>query len=164
MKTSEKIKIARKNKGLTQKELAIKAGAAQATINKIESDEIKNPSFDLAIKIAAALETDVFDLFCDEAVSNAHFEKSKKEIDRMKVLVLHSLDKYESNQIFLKQFEHNQEVAEDWKKFEEFKSHLLKFKTGVLEKLIEVGFCSHDDINEYRAYVLKKSIERTRGV
>ena len=163
MKTSEKIKIARKSKGLTQKELAIKAGAAQATINKIESDEIKNPSFDLAIKIATALETDVFHLFCDEAVSSAQFEKSKRETDRLKILALHALDKYESNQIFLKQFEHNQEVAEDWKKFKEYESHLMEFKTGVLEKLIEVGFCSHDDIKEFRAFVIKQRMEKTRG-
>jgi DNA-binding XRE family transcriptional regulator len=68
MKTSEKIKIARKAKGLTQKELALKVGAAQATINKIERDEIKNPSFDLAVKIANVLEKNVFELFSDESV------------------------------------------------------------------------------------------------
>jgi len=113
MKTSEKIKIARKSKGFTQKELAIKVGAAQATINKIESDEIKNPSFDLAIKIAAALETDVFNLFSDEEVSSTYSEISKREIDRLKILVLDSLDRYESNQIFLKQFGYDQEVPED---------------------------------------------------
>ena len=163
MKTSEKIKIARKSKGFTQKELAIKVGAAQATINKIESDEIKNPSFDLAIKIAAALETDVFHLFSDEVVSSAYLKISKKEIDRLKILVLHSLDRYESNQIFLKQFEHNQEVPEDWKKFEEYKTHLQEFKTGVLEKLIEVGFCSQDDIKDFRAFVIKQKIEKTKG-
>lgn len=163
MKTSEKVKLARKAKGLTQKELANNIGAAQATINKIESSSetgIKNTSFEMAVKIASALDVDVFELFGDETLKNTSLKVSDKEIDRLKILVFHSLDKYESNQIFLKQFEHDQENPEDWKKFDEYRLYLSEFKKGILEKLIEVGFCSQDDIKEYRSYLYKQANER----
>lgn len=85
MKTSEKIKIARKGKGLTQKELALKVGAAQATINKIERDEISNPSFDLAVKIANALDKNVFELFSDESVDTFNLPlNTANEINELK--------------------------------------------------------------------------------
>lgn len=163
MKTSEKVRLARKAKGMTQKELANCVGAAQATINKIESDSdtgIKNTSFELAVKIASALEVDVFSLFGDESIKNKSSKISDKEIDRMKILVFHSIDKYESNQIFLKQFDYNEQDPDDWKKFEEYRAYLSEFKKGILEKLIEVGFCTQEDIKEYREYLYKQANER----
>ena len=164
MKTSEKVRLARKAKGMTQKELANCVGAAQATINKIESDSdtgIKNTSFELAVKIASALEVDVFTLFGDESIKNKSSNASDKEIDRMKILVFHSIDKYESNQIFLKQFDYNEQDPEEWKKFDEYRLYLSEFKKGILEKLIEVGFCTQEDIKEYRTYINKQANERT---
>jgi DNA-binding XRE family transcriptional regulator len=91
MKTSEKIKSARKRKGLTQKQLAEIVGAATATINKIEADDtkdtsIKNASFNLAVKIAAALECNVFELFGDETLKNEPLNVSGNELDHIKSL------------------------------------------------------------------------------
>ena len=168
MKTSEKIKSARKRKGLTQKQLAEIVGAATATINKIEADDtkdtsIKNTSFNLAVKIATALECNVFELFGDETFENGFPKVSNKETDRLKVLAFHSLDKYFSNQIFLKQFEFEQDTPENDRKFDEYIFLLQELKKGIIEKLIEVGFCTQEEFKEYKEYVLKQHLEKIRG-
>lgn len=160
MITPNEFKALRISKGLTQKDLAQLVGTTQTTITNIEKGITKNPSIDIAIKIANALGKDVYSLFGDETLKNESLKVSENEIDRLKILVFHSLDKYESNQIFLKQFEHDQENSEDWKKFDEYRLYLSEFKKGILEKLIEVGFCTQEDIKEYRAYLYKQANER----
>jgi|GEM_PF-3393902 len=153
-------KALRVSKGLTQKELADIVGTTQTTITNIEKGITKNPSVDIALKIANALDKSIQQLFGQETFDGKIPEFDKKEIDRLKILVFHSLDKYESDQIFLKQFDYNQEDTADWEKFKEYERYLSEFKKGILGKLIEVGFCSHSDIKEYRAFVLKQAKER----
>lgn len=52
----KKIKELRKEKGLTQEELAIKSNVAYTTLTKVENDVIKNPSFETVAAIAKGLE------------------------------------------------------------------------------------------------------------
>lgn len=52
----KKIKELRKEKGLTQEELAIKSSVAYTTLTKVENDVIKNPSFETVAAIAKGLE------------------------------------------------------------------------------------------------------------
>lgn len=160
MGINEKLKAIRTIKKVTQKELADLIGVTQATITKIETGETKNPSIDIAIKISKALDADIFELFGDEMLKSQYSKTSDKELDRLKILAFHSLDKYESNQIFLKQFDYDQEDPEDWKKFEEYRLYLSEFKKGIFEKLIEVGFCTQEDIKEYREYLYEQANKR----
>jgi transcriptional regulator with XRE-family HTH domain len=59
---ADKIKEFRSKLGLTQEELAQKAGIPYATLSKIENDKVKNPTINTLIKIAQALEIKVDDL------------------------------------------------------------------------------------------------------
>ena len=59
---SQQIRKARKASGLTQVELADKAGVTQAYIAALENGTRKNPSLDLLRKLAKALKTDVAEL------------------------------------------------------------------------------------------------------
>lgn len=159
MKTSEKIKSARKRKGLTQKQLAEIVGAATATINKIEADDtkdtsIKNTSFNLAVKIATALDCDVFDLFGDETLKNESSKVSDKEIEKLKFIVFDSLDKFSTRQIFAKAMEENNENTEHYKEFNEFKDSILKIKTEILSILIEYRFCTIEDYDNWKMDIL----------
>jgi transcriptional regulator with XRE-family HTH domain len=52
----QKIKALRKEKGLTQEQLAIKAGVSYTTLTKVENGAIKNPSFETVAAIAKGLE------------------------------------------------------------------------------------------------------------
>ncbi|WP_286234142.1 helix-turn-helix domain-containing protein [Thalassotalea sediminis] len=58
MKLGEKIKQLRQQAGLTQPELAEKAGIEQSYLSKLENDK-GSPSFEILHKIASAFETDV---------------------------------------------------------------------------------------------------------
>ncbi|WP_018883465.1 helix-turn-helix transcriptional regulator [Paenibacillus massiliensis] len=60
-----KISEFRKKLGLSQLALSQKVGVARQTINLIENDKY-NPSLDLCIKIAKALNTDLNTLFWEE--------------------------------------------------------------------------------------------------
>lgn len=57
-----KLKELRKNKGITQEELAIKLGVTRQTINAIENEKY-NPTLELAINLAKFLKTPVEELF-----------------------------------------------------------------------------------------------------
>jgi DNA-binding XRE family transcriptional regulator len=151
MKLNEKLNKARINRGYTQLQLAEKVGASQATINKLEGGKIGSPSFELAIKIANALQIDVYELFGDGSIKNPVNSESEK--DKLKILVFHSLDKYISNQIFFRSTEYDENNPEHQKKFEEYKNHLKEFRKGMYETLVNVGFCTHEDIRAYRAYI-----------
>ncbi len=65
MELAEKIKTLRKQKGISQKELADLVGVAQASINKLEKGNTINPNVNIALKIAEVLETDIYELFSD---------------------------------------------------------------------------------------------------
>lgn len=51
-----KIRELRKQKKLTQEQLAIKAGVSYTTLTKVENGAIKNPSFETVVAIAKGLE------------------------------------------------------------------------------------------------------------
>lgn len=55
----QKIKALRKVTGLTQEQLAIKAGVSYTTLTKVETGAIKNPSFETVAAIAKGLETNL---------------------------------------------------------------------------------------------------------
>ena len=57
-----KLKELRKNKGITQEELAIKLGVTRQTINAIENEKY-NPTLELAINLAKFLKIPVEELF-----------------------------------------------------------------------------------------------------
>ena len=59
MNTAEKIKKARLDSKLTQKELAQMCETTQTTITHIEAGETKNTSIDIALKIANALNKNI---------------------------------------------------------------------------------------------------------
>lgn len=56
MSIGDKIQEYRKEKGITQETLAKLAGIPYTTLAKIESGQVKNPTINTLIKIAAALE------------------------------------------------------------------------------------------------------------
>lgn len=58
-----KIKEYREQQGITQKELAKKAGVSRTIINQLETGAKKNTSAATLTKIAAALRTTVGDIF-----------------------------------------------------------------------------------------------------
>ncbi|WP_028591641.1 helix-turn-helix transcriptional regulator [Paenibacillus massiliensis] len=60
-----KVSEFRKQSGLSQLALSQKVGVARQTINLIENDKY-NPSLDLCIKLAKALNTDLNTLFWEE--------------------------------------------------------------------------------------------------
>lgn len=59
---AERIRIRRTELGLTQEQLAIKAGIPYTTLSKIENDLVKNPTVNTLKKIADALEIKIDDL------------------------------------------------------------------------------------------------------
>lgn len=56
----------RKHRGLSQLDLAQKIGVARQTINLIENNKY-NPTLELCINLAKALDTDLNSLFWEEA-------------------------------------------------------------------------------------------------
>lgn len=58
-----KIKLARVKLGLTQKELAKKVGISHVTLSKIEKGNYENLTLRTMLKLAAALDTTVQELF-----------------------------------------------------------------------------------------------------
>jgi transcriptional regulator with XRE-family HTH domain len=63
---AKNIKKARKTLDLTQEELAIKAKIPYATLSKIESGQVTNPTVSTLKKIADALELSVDEIISDE--------------------------------------------------------------------------------------------------
>jgi DNA-binding XRE family transcriptional regulator len=150
MELKDKLKKARLNRGLTQMQLSNLVGAAQATINKLELGQIKNPSFELAIKIANVLEVDIFETFATESLMNELSKPNNSEIEKLKVLVFHALEMYESTEAFFAGGIFNPEDPEDEKKFDEYRVNLRKFKNGMYKNLVLVGFCTQEEITEYK--------------
>lgn len=57
------IEEARKNKGLTQNELAVRSGVSRTIISGLESGRIQNTTAGTLLKIASALGVNVGDIF-----------------------------------------------------------------------------------------------------
>lgn len=70
MTVGERIRTARKNAGLTQKQLGEKSGIAEPTIRKYELGKL-NPKRETLKKIADALEIPVIDLYSSEEYAQA---------------------------------------------------------------------------------------------
>jgi transcriptional regulator with XRE-family HTH domain len=62
MTIGDKIQKTRNDKGITQEALAQLAGVPYTTLAKIESGQVKNPTINTLIKIAAALKITLDDL------------------------------------------------------------------------------------------------------
>ncbi len=79
MGTGERIRNARKEKGITQRQLGQACGIDEANIRKYESDR-QNPKIETLQKIANALDISVAELLGKEKGSLAHFfETGDKE-------------------------------------------------------------------------------------
>jgi transcriptional regulator with XRE-family HTH domain len=98
MELASKIKSLRKEKNVNQKELAEISGVSQAAINKIETGKTKSPSIDIAIKIADALDVDIYELYGTSSGwaklnDNATLELlSKEKESKFSILASWSLD------------------------------------------------------------------------
>jgi len=62
MSLGQRIKALRKQRCLTQEELAIRAGVSYTTLTKVENAVIKNPSFDSVVAIAKGLKVSLDEL------------------------------------------------------------------------------------------------------
>lgn len=56
----------RKEKGLTQNQLAAISGVSRSTIAKIENDRVINPGMETALKLAKALDSSIDELFPED--------------------------------------------------------------------------------------------------
>lgn len=77
MTLGERIKLERKKKGITQKQLAEKINKGFSTVQKYEIDVI-TPPLDMIQKIADALEISVMDLMPDTDKATVFKQKQKK--------------------------------------------------------------------------------------
>lgn len=149
-KIANRISELRKGKGLTQKQMADKLAMTQVGYSKIETGKTEL-TFTRLEKISEILEIDLRSLL---------FPDEMKEADRIKFLGLFALDRFESNQIFLKQFEYNLDDEKERAQFDEEKEILRKFKMGVVGTMINVDFCSEEDIKSYREWLRKTRKEK----
>jgi transcriptional regulator with XRE-family HTH domain len=75
MHIGEKIKLLREQIGLTQAQLAQKAGIGQPYISKLESQVIKVPSVDTLVRLAMVLEADIREL----SAGTTYGDESKRQ-------------------------------------------------------------------------------------
>ena len=73
MEFGERLKMLRKEKNMSQEELAKKVGATRQTIGLIEAGRY-NPSIKLCINICIALHKHLDDLFWDESYDKEEWE------------------------------------------------------------------------------------------
>lgn len=133
----ENIKRIRKQKGLTQTEVAEVAGISRNSYILIEKGITKDILLQTAIGISKALNEPFNELF--EVPGNT-------DSKRLKDLFLRSLDQAVSFQIIF--YEHN-EMIEDPLLDEEYirySTELKKFKNGVLMSMVNNGLFTQEDI------------------
>ena len=90
-----RIRSIRNEKGWTQQELGDQAEVNYKFIGEIERGQ-QNPSFNILVKIAAALGVDLLDLF-----RYAHEIADRKEIEKRINKVLSNMDDSELKRVFL---------------------------------------------------------------
>lgn len=115
MNVGENIKIHRKNKGLTQKQLADKIGVSEITVRRYEKNN-NIPNVAIIDKFAAALEVSVFELL-DNKYDKAEYELLNglsNGCDNLLNLV--SSFEYSAKEESVKSFRNLIEVL-DWKAF-----------------------------------------------
>lgn len=143
----ERIKRIRKSKGMNQIEVAEAAGITQSALAAIEKNKTSNIFLKVAIGISKALNEPFNELF--EVPGNT-------DSDRLKALAFHSLDRYESFQSLFNPYTELKSETEREEKFQEHRKRLREFKKGVLETMVNVGFCTLEEISEYYDYVHKR--------
>ena len=101
----ENIKRIRKEKGLTQKQLAEMLGVTQQMIGTYENNK-RTPKLDTALKIAKALDVDVLDLLglnvnIDKTFTGKEFKNVEKMMDYQyfKILLGNGLTDAELNEV-----------------------------------------------------------------
>ncbi len=65
----EKLRYIRTKKGLTQKSLALLTGLSQPYINELEKGRKLNPSYEVLVKLARALDVSINDLVGEREVT-----------------------------------------------------------------------------------------------
>lgn len=81
MSTGEKIKIARKKAGLTQRELGEKLGVSQSAVGQFEMDR-SNPKLETLEKIASALKTPISELLDNNFANTREWKELEKLRDK----------------------------------------------------------------------------------
>ena len=81
MSTGEKIKIARKKAGLTQRELGEKLGVSQSAVGQFEMDR-SNPNLETLEKIASALKTPISELLDNNFANTREWKELEKLRDK----------------------------------------------------------------------------------
>ena len=81
MSTGEKIKIARKKAGLTQRELGEKLGVSQSAVGQFEMDR-PNPKLETLEKIASALKTPISELLDNNFANTREWKELEKLRDK----------------------------------------------------------------------------------
>ena len=102
------IKKARKEKGVTQKELASLSGLSFSMVSKLETGEQSNPSFDTIQKLASALGMSTSYLF---GYNHIDLEYSPELSDFLKYLG-YSVEETGTTSIYMANF--NEEPTEDY--------------------------------------------------
>lgn len=82
MTTGEKIRLARKERGLTQREFAEKVGIAEPTLRKYESNRL-NPKIETLLKISDAADCDLAFLLPDTLI-DAYFTGATRTYDEIR--------------------------------------------------------------------------------
>jgi len=89
-----RIRIIRKAKGWTQEQLGSKADISYKFIGEIERGQ-QNPSFDTLVKIADALEIELFDLFrFEQGITN------RKDIEARLTKIIKEISDEDLRQVF----------------------------------------------------------------
>lgn len=151
---NEKIKKLRIQKNISQVDMANAAGMSRGAFIAFENGkESVNLSLRAAIEIAKALDVSFNELFEIEAPA-VQDEKSQK------FLVFHALEVYVSNRVFSSGIQLDDELSpeQEFLKHTEYVNHLREFKRGMYETLVLVGFCTQEDITEYKKYINDKEV------
>ncbi|MBW8334858.1 MAG: helix-turn-helix transcriptional regulator [Prolixibacteraceae bacterium] len=146
----DKIKRLRKANGYSLMDLANMLDISDTAISKIETGKTKSITIDLGKGIAKALDVSFNELFEIESS-----KVSENEKDYLMAIVFLALEKYETEQIFFNDF--NDEDPDEIKKFDELRLNLKKFKKGMYRELVNVGFCTIQDVKEYWSFIHHKS-------
>lgn len=82
-----RIKEYRKNKNMTQEELANELGVSRKTLNLIESGSVV-PKVDIAYKLSLILEVTVEEIFYNEDYNNLSLKKKEEYLTKLAVAYL----------------------------------------------------------------------------
>ena len=154
----------RKSKKINQTAISDFLDISQAAYAKIESGDTKI-TIDRIFKIAEYLSVSVGYIMGFE-LDNDNYKKPEKidvekEKDQLKILAFHALERYVATKTYSKQLELDDKLSpeEEWKGFVKFQDQINEFKNGMFEAFVMIGFCTQEEISEYKEY--KKSPSKT---